>query len=201
MVFVGDESVSLEMRSLFGSERPGPSKPSEEESFSKKAERLCGRFLSGTLTQSSERRRKRRVGTVSSSRVKEWTKNVVLIDYQGQMENELLPLCDFHKIFDGLMTFTSDMSEQDIREEIVRLVQLKSIPTHHLERLTADGFSFVKVVNRKVRALDGDVSCGDGKGLTRAYKSGSIYVRLNDDSLWAKKVYISIPEFLKSVCL
>ena len=63
------------------------------------------------------------------------------------MENELLPLCDFHKIFDGLMTFTSDVSEQDIREEIVCLVQLKSIPTDHLEHLTADCFSFVKVVN------------------------------------------------------
>ena len=28
----------------------------------------------------------------------------------------------------------------------------------------------------------------DGKGLTRVYKSGSIYVRLNDDSLGSKKV-------------
>ena len=44
LVFVGDESVSLEMRSLFGSERPGPSKPSEEESFSKKANVVLALF-------------------------------------------------------------------------------------------------------------------------------------------------------------
>ena len=80
------------------------------------------------------------------------------------------------------------MSEEEVRQETVRLVQLKSIPTHHLERLTTDSFSFVKVVNRKVISVDGDIACGDGKAITRIYKSGSICVRLNDDSLWAKKV-------------
>ena len=117
-----------------------------------------------------------------------------LLITRGRWKMSFCFLCDFHKIFDGLMTFTSDVSEKDIREEVVRLVEQKSIPTLHLERLTADGFSFMKVVNRKVRVLDGDVSCGDGKGLTRAYKSGSIYVHLNDDSLWAKKVFLN---FLK----
>lgn len=175
------------MRSLFGAEKPGPSKLPSQESFSKRAERLCGKFLSGTITQNSDRRRKRRT-TVSGCRVKEWTKNIVLIDYQGQKENDVLPLYDYHKIFDGLISLNSEMSEEDVRQEIVRIVQLKSIPTHHLERLTTDSFSFVKVVNRKVRAVDGDISCGDGKGITRIYKSGSIYIRLNDDSLWAKKV-------------
>ena len=160
-----------------------------EESFSKRAERLCGKVLSGKITQNSDRRRKRRA-TVSGPRIKEWTKNIVLIDFQGQTENDVLPLHDYHKIFDGLISLNSDMSEEDVRQEIVRLVQLKSVPTHHLERLTTDSFSFVKVVNRKIRSVDGDISCGDGKGITRIYKSGSIYVRLNDDSLWAKKVYI-----------
>ena len=102
------------------------------------------------------------------------------------MENDVLPLYDYHKIFDGLISLNSDMSEEEVRQ--VRLVQLKSIPTHHLERLTTESFSFVKVVYRKVRSVDGDISCGDGKSITRIYKSGSIYVRLNDDSLWAKKV-------------
>ena len=170
--------MSSEMRSLFGAEKPGPSNlHSQEESFSKRAQRLCGKVLSGKITQNSDRRRKRRT-TVSDSRIKEWIKNIVLIDFQGQTEN-VLPLHDYHKIFDGL-----------ISQEIVCLVQLKSVPTHHLERLTTDSFSVVKVPNQKVRSVDGDISCGDGKGITGIYKSGSIYVRLNDDSLWAKKVYI-----------
>ena len=49
-------------------------------------------------------------------------------------------------------------------EDIVRLFQLKHVPTHHLACLTTDPFSFVKVINRKVKSLDGDVPC-DGKGL------------------------------------
>ena len=74
--------MSSEVRSLFGAEKPGPSKlPSGEESFSKRAERLCGKFLSGTITQSCDRRRKRRANVSGS----------VLIDYQGQRENDILP--------------------------------------------------------------------------------------------------------------
>ena len=42
--------MSSKMRSLFGSEKPGPSKlPSQEESFSKRAERLCGSSCLGLL--------------------------------------------------------------------------------------------------------------------------------------------------------
>ena len=110
------------------------------------------KFLSGTITQNFKRGRKRHT-TVSGCRVKKWTKNIVLIDYQGEKENDVLPLYYYHKIFDGLISLNSGMSE-DVRQEIVRIVQLKSIPTHHLERLITDSFSFVKVVNLKVRAID-----------------------------------------------
>lgn len=71
----------------------------------------------------------------------------------------------------------------------VRLVKLKKIPTHDLECIIPESFSFVKVSNRKVRPLDGDMPC-DGKGVSRIYKNGSMYVRLNDDSIWMKKVHI-----------
>lgn len=186
-VSIGGESVTSEMHSLFGPEKPGPSKVlTQRESFTKKAERLCDKFISGTITQGSVRRKRRPAASVP--RVKEWMKNIVLIDYQGQRENDVLPLYDYNKIFDGLISLNSEMSEEDVRQEIVRLVHLKSLPTHNLERLTTYSFSFVRVVNRKVRCLDGDVSCGDGKGINCIYKSGSIYVRLNDESLWAKKV-------------
>ena len=57
-----------------------------------------------------------------------------MIDFQGQSENETLVLYDYQKIFDGLIQLSSDMCE-DVREEIVRLVQLKQIS---LECLTAN---------------------------------------------------------------
>ena len=44
-------------------------------------------------------------------------------------------------------------------------------------------YAFLQVANRRVRSVDGDIPC-DGKGLPRIYKSGCIYVRLNDESMW-----------------
>ena len=179
--------MASEMSFLFDPATPSTSKAFGDESFATKAERLCGKILSGTLTNNPSTRRRKRRPTTTVPRVKEWTRNVVLIDFQGQKENETLVLYDYQKIFDGLIQLSFDMSEEDVREEIVRLVQLKHVPTHHLACLTTDSFSFVKVNNRKVKSLDGDVPC-DGKGLTHVFKSGSIYVRLIDDSLWSKKV-------------
>ena len=91
-------------------------------------------------------------------------------------------LYNYQKLFDGLIQISSDMSEE-------RKFQLT------FEKLTTDSFSFVKVVNRGVSPLDGDVPC-DGKGLPHTFKSGNVYVRLNDDSLWVKKVNIFSCTFL-----
>ena len=187
--------MASEMSSLFDSASPSTSKAFSDESFATKAERLCGKILSGTLTNHPSNRRRKRRPTATVPRVKEWTRNVVLIDFQGQKENETLILYDYQKVFDGLIQFSSDMSENDVREEIVRVVQLKQVPTHHFACLTTDSFSFVKVINRKVKSLDGDVPC-DGKGLTRVFKSGSIYIRLIDDSLWSKKVHVPVHVYM-----
>ena len=78
--------------------------------------------------------------------MKEWTKNLVLIDFQGQEPGMECPLFDYQKIFDGLIQIMSDQSEYDVREEVVRLVQLKDICTDRLELLTPESFSFVKVM-------------------------------------------------------
>ena len=62
------------------------------------------------------------------------------------------------------------MTEFDVRDEIVRLIKLKSIPTHRLSYIMPDGFDFVKVYNRRVRPLDGDVPF-DATGLAHIYKN------------------------------
>ena len=76
------------------------------------------------------------------------------------------------------------MPEDDVRAEIVRLVRLKTIPTNTLNEILPESFDFVKVYNRRVRPVDGDIPC-DGNGLSHIYRSGSIYVRLKDTLLWA----------------
>lgn len=132
------------------------------------------------MSSGVQRRRKR---TATGNRVKEWTKNVVLVDCQGETHRPA-PLYDYQKLFDGLIRLLSDMSEEDVREEIVRLVKLKNLPTHRLDNIAPDSFEFVKVYNRRVRPLDGDVPF-DASGLAHIYKNGNIYVRLKDTSLWA----------------
>lgn len=169
--------MSLELRDMFS---PGPSQtgPSRSpattisDSFASRAERLCTNALGA-------RRRKKPVQT----RVKEWTKNFVLIDFQGYDKHVIHALYDYNKIFDGPIRILSTMSEEEVRAEIVRLVGLKWLPTHTLSTIQPNSFNFVKVYNRRVRSLDGDVPC-DGSGLAHIYRSGSVYARLVDTTLW-----------------
>ena len=92
---IEDAAVASEMRSLFGPATPSSSRLPQGESFATRAERLCGRLLSGTVTQGSSQRRRKRPVMTPAPRVKEWTRNVVLIDYQGQTEDETLVLYDY----------------------------------------------------------------------------------------------------------
>lgn len=179
----GNETVANEARALFGNSSCSASV--SEETFASRAEKLCDRVLANVGSSNRRRKRSTHQSTpYSRDRVKEWTKNVVLIDYQGPDENKPLPLYDYHKLFDGLMKLSSDMSESDVRGEIVRLVHLKKIVTHRLDKIQSHGFSFVRVYNRRVRPVDGDMPC-DGSSIAHMYKNGSVYVRLKDESLWA----------------
>ena len=76
------------------------------------------------------------------------------------------------------------MSELDVRNEVVRLIKLKEIPTHLLHKASPDSFHFVKVYNRKVKPIDGDVPL-DANGLSHIYKHGNMYIHLSDSSLWS----------------
>lgn len=48
------------------------------------------------------------------------------------------------------------MSEDEIREEIVRLVQQKESDLHDLNCLMPSDFDFVRRANRQVKSIDGD---------------------------------------------
>ena len=53
----------------------------------------------------------------------------MVIDYQGDTVSDVA-LTEKEKPYDGSMKYNSDMSESDIRNEIVCLVRQKNIPTH-----------------------------------------------------------------------
>ena len=112
----------------------------KSESFAARAESLCNRVLS-TMTSGASRHRKK---CAPYNHVREWTNKFVLIDWQGENSHQSLPFYDYHKLFDGLIKLLSDMTEFDVRDEIVRLIKLKSIPTHQLSYIMPDGFDFFK---------------------------------------------------------
>ena len=191
---MNDQAVSAEVKSMFG----GPSSSAVSprggaESFAARAEHLCNRVLS-TVTSGASRRRRRNVPYSP----KEVTKSIVLIDWQGDGA-EPKPLYDYQKLFDGIVKLAADMSEIDVRVEILRLIKLKNITTHQLGCIAPDSFEFVRVKNRRVRPLDGDVPF-DANSLSHTYKHGNIYIRLKDCSLWCKQVCSACMVCVMCVC-
>ena len=82
-------------------------------------------------------------------------KCLVAISFQGDKPHELLPFHGQEKIFDSNIKYYSDQSEDELRNEIVRL---KKSETHDLSA-SAD-FDFVRCANRRVKCVDGDIPFG-----------------------------------------
>ena len=104
------------------------------------------------------------------------------MDFQGEKPSEVLPLREYEKVYDGFIRYRSDMAEDEIREEIVRLVRQKESDTHDLNCLMASDFDFVRCANRRVKSIDGDAPF-DASGISQIYRNGAIYVRLNSQLL------------------
>lgn len=121
--------------------------------------------------------------------VKEVQKSLIMVEFQGSNISAavLVSLKEYQKIYDGSIRFLVDMSEDEVRDEIVRLVQKKESETHDFNCLMPNDFDFVRCVNRQVKVIDGD-SPFDGNGLCQVYKNGSIYIRLNTPILKAISV-------------
>ena len=110
--------------------------------------------------------------------VKEHQKNLVLIDYPGPNPCDITPLREYEKVFDGSIRFSSSMDEEEIREEIAKVLRDKTSVTHDLSGIEGNDFIFVKCSNRKVRVPDGNLPF-DTKGICHTYPHGAVYVRLN----------------------
>ena len=119
---------------------------------------------------------------------KEVQKWLVLVDYQGDSPGEVVAFLEYQKLYDGSIRYRMDMSEDEVRQEIVRLLRQKESVTHSLQLVMPNDFHFVRCANKKVRAIDGD-SPFDGAGISQVYSSGAIYIRLN--TLLLEKGHVS----------
>jgi len=80
----------------------------------------------------------------------------VLVDYLGKHASDIVPIREYDKVFDGSIRFSSNMDEE-IREEIARVLSRKSSVFHDLSGIKPNDFTFVKCANKKVRVPDGDM--------------------------------------------
>ena len=64
--------------------------------------------------------------------MKEHQKNLILVDYRGPNPHDVTPLREYEKVFDGSICFSSNMDEDDLQEEIARILHEKSSVTHDL---------------------------------------------------------------------
>lgn len=185
--------MSTELRSLFGpreqsSPVPSSSQPNScpDDSLLSRAGRLCQQLRPGKKISCRKNvykpYHKRPVG-------KEIQKRLVLIDYQGDSPGEIVAFWEYQKLYDGSIRYRLEMSEDDIRQEIVRLLRQKESITHSLEVITPNDFDFVRCANRRVRRIDGDAPF-DGAGISQVYSNGAIYIRLN--SLLLEKRNVSV---------
>lgn len=104
-----------------------------------RAGRLCKQLRPGKSIHS------RRKGSKPYQRTpisKEVQKGLVLVDFQGEKPSEVLPLREYEKVYDEFIRYRSDTAEDEIREEIVRLVRQKESDTHDLNCLMASDFDF-----------------------------------------------------------
>ena len=179
--------MGTELRSLFHSKEGQQSLPScsnngasntimgQGESLLSRAGRLCQHLRPGKRVRKSSYKPYNRP-------VKEVQKGLVLIDYQGGNSGDVVPFREYQKLYDGCIRYRSEMSESEVRQEVVRLVRMKQSDTHSLDCLMPEEFDFVRCANRRVRSIDGDAPF-DGSGISHVYKNGAIYVRLNSQLL------------------
>lgn len=154
-----------------------------------RASRLITQLKSkpGAITERHTKKRKR---TKLSSYSREFTRNLIVIDFQGFAPPQNRTLYDFDKVYEGTVTLNCSMSEDEVRTEIVSLVKCKKSDLHEFDDLEENDFQFVKCANRRIRVPDGVINC-DGNGVKTLYRSGSIYIRFTRSfSIVTKVLYI-----------
>ena len=186
-MYVDSEKVTAEVKNVFGHGEPQQDIGNpHHESLVERASRLCKELRSDpakVLSKHSKGGKKRK-----RESIKEYQKNLVVIDYPGRNPCDVTPLREYDKLLDGSIRFSSNMDEEGIREEIARILREKSSCTHDLSGIKINHFIFVRCANKKVRVPDGD-SPFDSKGICQTYTHGAIYVRLNKP-MWKGKVYL-----------
>ena len=108
-------------------------------------------------------------------------KRLVVLHYLRKEAQEVVSLRCSDILIDGLICFASD-DDDDLRQKIINVVRKKVRPGYNFQGAVQQDFSFVRVSNKKVRALDvGGCWELNATGVAKAFPTGAIYVRLTKD--------------------
>lgn len=180
----GEERISAEVKSTFGlgTSQEAASTSHEGSDLIARATQLCKDLPSdpSKILSCHSRRQKRRTASAPYTHTRLYQKGLVVIDYPGPRPAAVMTLHEYEKVFVGSIRFSGSMDEDDIREEIVRVVSSEEGVTQDLSNLQPQDFICVKCSNKKVRVPDGDTPF-DAQGINRTYPHGSMYIRLTKD--------------------
>ena len=195
--FSAQNDVNTENRRLFQGATSSSTNLDIQSTISK-ASKLIEEIKSNPLARTERHSRKRKKGVLS----RQFQKNLVVIDFQEtELPDGYFPLRDHEKLFEGPISLNTSMTEDDIRREIVSLVQCKKTTLYTLDQMTEDDIQFVKCANRRIRVPDGNVVY-DADGIKTLYRSGAIYVRLTRSFLKVSMhVYHTVCHRLQSTSL
>ena len=149
----GEEHITAEVKSTFslGTSQEAASTSREGSDLIARATRLCKdlRSDSSKILSRHSRRQKRRTASAPYTHTRQYQKGLVVIDYPGPCPAAVMTLREYEKVFDGSIRFSGSMDEDDIREEIVRVVSSKEGDIiHDLSNLQPQDFIFVKCSNK-----------------------------------------------------
>ena len=114
----------------------------------------------------------------SKTVVKEEQRRLVAVNFPGTNAPDVCAFKDDFVVFDGLIRFLSNDTEQAMRSKIASKLRQKKASYVDLMTCRSEDFDFVKVANKKIRRPDGNDEF-DSRTISGIYKQGAIYVRLN----------------------
>ncbi len=176
---VEQDNINTEMQSAFPSIQNSSSQNAVDshEAVLTKAQRMLTQLRSNPVDFHAPKRKRHRKSGAVGKKVKDFQRNVIVIDYQGAKPPAVHILHEYDKVYQGVLLFNNSMSEDNIRAEICMLIQQEPSDIYDFSALDPSDFEFVKCVNKRVRTLGGN-GVYDGDGLRELYRSGGIYVRL-----------------------
>ena len=183
----GGAAMNKEVREMFPthSSKPSSSSCTPGSNLLARCDDLLQKLRSDPSNSLARRlkRVKKRAPRSGSKRVRNEdpvTKRLVVLNFPGNEVEEIMPVFENDVLVDGFFTVEHFDDECDVRGAIVELVKKKQRDNHDFRGVTADDMEFVRVVNKKVRVPDGEVSY-DAQGLCKVYPHGAVYVRLTKD--------------------